>query len=352
MKKERIEYIDLAKGLCILLVVYTHVAAYYKCGTMIDWSLKMMRMPLYFFLSGVFFKQYENFWGFLRRKVDKLLVPFATFYVAFSLCFPWLVYKLWHWKILSYRMTLPLTDAVTQFYWLEKFPNTAIWFLLCLFEVNILFYLIYLIAKHIKKERCRAATIMGVSLTVGAIGMALSLTKTDLPMFFDTALTSVPFFACGYLSNKYSDVLRSGWRYDRYIPLIVLACVAGVYFLSYPIDFRSNTFLGNGWWMEYPSGLMGTLAVILTAKKLKRLPVITYWGRYSIMILLTHQVVYQSLNKLVKVLELKPALGITSSWVEMLITFVVTMAVCTILIPVMRRCLPHITAQAPVFAPR
>ena len=50
---QRIDFIDLAKGVCILLVVVGH------CGAPIDIpGYEIVRMPLYFILSGLFFKEY------------------------------------------------------------------------------------------------------------------------------------------------------------------------------------------------------------------------------------------------------------------------------------------------------
>ena len=51
--KKRIEFIDLAKGVCILLVIMMHT------DVNVDFpGLRGMRMPLYFILSGLFFKDY------------------------------------------------------------------------------------------------------------------------------------------------------------------------------------------------------------------------------------------------------------------------------------------------------
>lgn len=64
--QQRIEFIDLAKGICISLVVYQHVY-------MGDPNPKLMefqdyfRMPLYFILSGLFFKTYEGFTSFTHK---------------------------------------------------------------------------------------------------------------------------------------------------------------------------------------------------------------------------------------------------------------------------------------------
>lgn len=51
--KKRIDFIDTAKGVCIILVVLGH------SGIPIDFvGMNSMRMPLYFILSGLFFKDY------------------------------------------------------------------------------------------------------------------------------------------------------------------------------------------------------------------------------------------------------------------------------------------------------
>ncbi len=68
---QRIDFVDLVKGICIILVVMSHVGGIFDkidYHSMID----CFRLPLYFFISGIFFKSYEGFAGFLKRKVNKL----------------------------------------------------------------------------------------------------------------------------------------------------------------------------------------------------------------------------------------------------------------------------------------
>ncbi len=51
--KKRIDFIDTAKGVCIILIVLGHV------GIPISFvGMSSMRTPLYFILSGLFFKDY------------------------------------------------------------------------------------------------------------------------------------------------------------------------------------------------------------------------------------------------------------------------------------------------------
>ena len=79
--KKRVEWIDLAKGVCIILVVITHIFLVSGVSFSLDSKMTSIRMPLYFILSGLFFKQYEGFKGFLTRKTNKLLIPFLFFFL-------------------------------------------------------------------------------------------------------------------------------------------------------------------------------------------------------------------------------------------------------------------------------
>ena len=77
----RIDFVDLTKGVCIILVVMAHIGGAFD---QLDKHsmLSCFRMPLYFFISGIFFKPYEGLYGFIIRKTNKLIIPFIFFYVS------------------------------------------------------------------------------------------------------------------------------------------------------------------------------------------------------------------------------------------------------------------------------
>ena len=80
-QSRRIDFVDLTKGVCIILVVIAHVGgAFEQLDT--NSMLSCFRMPLYFFISGVFFKSYEGLFGFILRKINKLIIPFLFFYLS------------------------------------------------------------------------------------------------------------------------------------------------------------------------------------------------------------------------------------------------------------------------------
>lgn len=164
--QKRIEYIDLAKGFCIILVVIYHLTEYYSLQMPLNNFFKAFRLPLYFFLSGMFFKDYGSFLEFVKRKTNKLIIPFVFWFLLFSVGFVQIqkACGLHLWNVKDYSIVYCLTDWITR----ETFPNAPIWFLICLFEVNILFYMIYKIKDMFSKYGLYVLVVL--SLFVGLMG--------------------------------------------------------------------------------------------------------------------------------------------------------------------------------------
>ena len=77
--KQRVEFIDLTKGICILLIVLNHSFARFS-GSFLD-SFMIFRMPLYFVLSGLFFLTYGSLALFMKKKINKLIIPMCFAFV-------------------------------------------------------------------------------------------------------------------------------------------------------------------------------------------------------------------------------------------------------------------------------
>ncbi len=275
MATRRVEYIDLAKGLCISLVVLFHIR---KFETTPETALHFFRMPLYYFLSGIFFKEYSGLKEFSLKKVNKLIIPylffFLTAYAAGIVChflhfyekglleepFRWgavgdIFFKLGRGEDIGY--------------------NSPIWFLLSLFEVNILFFLLH---RWIRNWKWRLAVcfLMGCA-------MVTAWTVTERwPYYLDRSLASLPFFAVGYatkgwiLQEKELFRRRTGW-------LLCLGCFAFVYGCAlFPKEVR-DIFL-----VHYAAGFAGIALLLIFCRLLERLPLISYLGRYSLIVLGFH----------------------------------------------------------------
>jgi len=330
MVKNRIEYIDLAKGICIILVIFNHIHKTFDAPYMLADCFKMFRMPLYFFLSGLFFKKYEGLVGFIKRKINKLLIPFFFFFIT-SLLFVNII------SILSggkFKLQL-----LYSFIYPEFFPNFPIWFLLCLFELNLLFYLIYLISQKFGNYNVLVMTIL--SVFIGLVGYYLGHIKLNLYMFADSAMSALPFFYTGYITRKYSSILQPN-RIDKFN--IPISCVLFLITFSFAkhIDYSTNTFTDVSFLTVYGCGLTGVFSVIFLSKTINYLPYISYLGKYSIILLCTHFIIVTYLNVFLKKY-------MSSDWIIICTNLMITISLYSIIIPFMRRYMPHVTAQKDVF---
>lgn len=332
--KTRIEFLDLAKGFCIILVVLYHTTRFYGVEMPAADFFKAFRMPLYFFLSGVFFKTYEGFFSFAKRKVNKLLIPFIFWYVVGSVCISLLFYHAWG-IVLERAENFTFWGSMGEFFHREDFPNSPIWFLLCLFEINLVFYLVFLLAKKIPRYQTWIISI--ISLLLGLFGVLLGVYHVDLPMFLDSSLSSLPFFAVGYVTFRHTSVLMPN-KLDKYNWLIIIFLFVLVYLFAGNYSLKYNTYSPKGVLSMYPCGVMGVFAVVLLAKNLVRIPVVSWWGRYSIMILVSHRLVYQAWAPLVSLFH-------WGSWGSITANLILTFASYFVLIPFMQKFMPHVTAQ-------
>ena len=278
-QSQRIVFIDLAKGFCITLVVLYHVYGQLS-GDVIN-MMTLFRMPLYFVLSGLFFKPYNGFWSFFKKKTNKLLIPFLFCYLFFNLPMTFLI----DWKEGAGTpiMELLSEDGYTPYLSI----NGAIWFLLCLFIVNIIFYLICMISKNIIVR-------IILSFACGVTGWYLGVSNISLYVWIDSALTATPFFVMGYIMRHYGNILYNKMSaFDYAMGVLCLISLIGIYFYNKTFNEVYIKYMYNRYDVSvltiYLGGIIGTYMVLMLSKAITHVPVLSYIGRYSVVILITHQ---------------------------------------------------------------
>lgn len=81
---ERIQYIDIAKGIAMILIIAGHSV----CAGYVQNAIYSFHVPLFFFVSGYFFKK-RNFSDLVARNTKRLLVPYfvtCSLLVACNIC--------------------------------------------------------------------------------------------------------------------------------------------------------------------------------------------------------------------------------------------------------------------------
>jgi fucose 4-O-acetylase-like acetyltransferase len=290
--KQRIDYIDLTKGICILMIVVVHISDPDKpiSDAYAYTMLSSFVMPLYYLLSGMFFAKYSGLANFTLRKFNKLIVPFAFF-----LLMSYLFYCI-GWAIRGHSDMIPdeLRKSISHPEYL--YFNTPVWFFASLFEVSLMFYLVVAVCDKLKiKEWGKKAVMPILSFSIGIIGYVLGIYRINLPFWFDTSLTALPFYYTGYFLSKETNFLVPN-KLDKYIPLFLVAFALGLYFLADRKEMILNLY-HKDYFSFYISGMCGILFMILLSKLIGKLPIISYIGRYSGIILGTHWVVLWILRR-------------------------------------------------------
>ena len=324
VNSQRIEFIDLAKGVCILSVVLHHIGLdFVNIPGMLS-----MRMPLYFVLSGLFFKDYGSFGAFVKKKTNRLLIPFLFFYLlgyvvyySVNLVF----YNAQVYGVFDPMMVFSIFDRTVR-----NFFNGPIWFLLALFWSNIIFCLISL---YVKKEYLRALIV----LSIGVAGYCLGHYRIFLPLMIDVSLSALPFFYLGYLLRRSSLLYPNA--YDKYnifiaIGLYLLSAAIDHYFACPRIWFHFNVFYGNVL-LAFLISATSVGAVLFLCKTLGKLPLISYIGRYSIVFLCLHLLIYRHLFLL---------FDETLLWHKCIVALL-TILVCLGAVPLCKRYIPYFIAQ-------
>lgn len=326
----RIEFVDLVKGICIILVVMSHVGGIFDKMD-VHSMVSSFRMPLYFFISGIFFKSYEGFVGFFKRKVSKLIIPFLFFYLS-----SFLVMFLLSFVPGLFRLPVKLNELlyVFQNHELIRF-NPPLWFLIALFNCNIIFYVI-----HRFRDK-RLWLMFALTVLIGVAGFFLGKYRIELPLYFDVAMTALPFYVCGFWIRRYNFFLFPYHRFDKAIPLIALGCIAVMYFTATNIGMRTNGYPGDIF-QTYIAGFCGILFIMVVGKRLHRLPFVSYIGRYSVITLGIHAPILHFIF---------PVVGhfVHNNFLMSLCVFIIVIIICRVLTPAFLKLFPYLVAQKSFF---
>lgn len=122
------------------------------------------------------------------------------------------------WKIAPGVFQLPVSwnELLVVFHGhdLIKF-NPPIWFLLALFNCNILFYLI-----HFLREK-HLPVMFAVTILIGCAGFYLGKLQIELPLYIDVSMTALPFYVAGFWIRRYNFFLYPSHRFDKLIPVLL-----------------------------------------------------------------------------------------------------------------------------------
>lgn len=287
---KRIEYIDIARGIGILLVVLAHNDFGYisQYGHEVIYSF---HMPLFFFLSGYFIRTNITFLEFAKKRFHTLLKPFL--FTIFLIYFMNVSFEKMAFGTALRRIVKSLYGTGVYIDWVQ------LWFLPNLFVVSLYAFLFIVLVGKLNNRWLR----LGILLATLALSLpflqsfypfAISLLGNDyelfgLPFSLDLVFLSGFFFILGSQVRQ----LANESVFGNYLLLAGtgIAVFAMNYFIDSPVDF--NTRLYSSFFINTIEAMAGILFVLALSRQIELhagwlANLMKYFGRASLLILVFH----------------------------------------------------------------
>lgn len=316
-ENKRIEYIDLLKGFAILWIVWWHTCH----PAFID---PYYHVPLFFFISGIFFKPYP-FTVFIKKKIKSLLVPFIFFYLVSYIYrmgvhiwdnrtlagFPWL-------NILDVFKCMPNGDYL----WV----NVPLWFLLCLFNVTIIYYFIQKLPHWF--------TYIYILLTLVFFD---SIEQISTPFFLNDAIRWCAYYSLGNaLGSYYLRWLEKNGNAYFAILLTSIIYITIILLQLSPSHSIINSLVSNIKTITFIAFVIPLFSLLKNVQNNKVLHVLNFYGKNSLSVLGFHVPILIIFQRIVTKIW-----GGVNYWGGF-ICFVATALILYILIPITNKLFPNI----------
>jgi fucose 4-O-acetylase-like acetyltransferase len=224
-QKERNVPVDIAKGISIILVVFGHSLLRKRYPEVHD-IFSLIRMPLFYFLSGIFFKPFLSPKQFILKKTDQLLKPyFGTLLIVVLV----MVFTVRNESLGALSGVLYSTGQTLWNSWVPM------WFLTHLWTVFIAaFLVINFTGFHQLNERNKLIIITllllsgGINLnfffTVDWDNIKRGMVTTGLPFSIDLLPVTLSYFLFGHTLSSHVLLFKPNLKL-LVIFIILYACI-------------------------------------------------------------------------------------------------------------------------------
>lgn len=275
--QQRIEYIDIAKGIGILLVYIGHCSkGTPDISSLIEW-IYAFHMPLFFFISGLLFPNKKiSAITFYRNKFASLVIP----YILFSIIH-YSLFKVFHMPAGAVGILL------------RGWGTNALWFIPILLLANIAHY-------HIINGDWWQKILVLLTL------ISCLIWKAHTNNWAPYCISELPWFYFCFLSGffmketvRQTTTISHPWIYGL-VGFVIMTII--VFEVAYPYNnnYRHQDDDFICWLLKYVIGLFGTISTLLIAMSIAKTgqfkKILSWFGRNSLVILCTHQLFYNILQ--------------------------------------------------------
>lgn len=260
--RSRINYIDICKGIGIIMVIMGH----FPIPKFLRIYIYSFHMPLFFFISGYLNKNnYKK--GYIKHRFYALITPYLMFSILNTII----------WYLVSgdeNNLKLRLYETL-----IGNGGSIALWFLVCLFFTEVSFFIL--------NKTFESNYIKGfIIVLIGIIGISFSDLNIILPFKFNTVSISLGIYYLGYLAN---NLIKYKTEKNTVIGWFILSIIFS--WLQFRLNNKqidmNNYFYGNIF-VFYITSVVGIFFCFALSKKIKKNNILEYLGKNSLIILCIH----------------------------------------------------------------
>ena len=288
--KERVKYIDVAKGLLIICVVLGHIASIGKeFGSInnnyfdyIGYLLSIFYVPFYmqafFFITGYTSNFNKPFNQFLLHNTKRLLIPFISFSV---------IYAAFNKLLFSRDFWFTTMDGEKLFFLVESY-----WFLSTMFLAKLLFWGLYRLRSNLMIIFL-CLVLFWIAATICSFYQESTGSSHWHNWFhYRNALMMVIFIGLGFLLKSIPNDLVHRYGAIAYLLVFILSLVLGFYI---PCNGHSALSIINHIPLHLLCATTGSLMVLYVSKKLfsKGSFFLETFGRHSLTVYVVHYLILE-----------------------------------------------------------
>ena len=287
MNKKRLDYLDMTKGIGIILVVIGHSTL--AGESLLTW-IASFHMPLFFIVTGILLQhtQEENtkLSVIIRKKTKSIMLPYLSFSIISLLMDAGM--------LILHKGNKTMLDFIYAIIGtFTCYGISTLWFLPALFLGEIGFLYIRKRYNHVITILLGIILAFIIGITHPIFDASYSLYATMYNVVFGYILiwlyrggSAYIFITMGYYVKKYIVEKERIQVKEVALGFIFLLTGAAFAFTNGRVDLHSVIFKNNIYF--YISAFAGTMGVILISKNIKNLKPLQYAGKNSLIIMATH----------------------------------------------------------------
>lgn len=239
---------DIARGIGVILVILGHTSQ--LPSIFIEW-IYSFHMPLFFWISGYFFRGTPNIAVYVKKKAKALLRP----YILYSLVFLGINYFILRedGNLISNEIIGGLSGQGT---------DGILWFFLALFWTEILFV-------FLRKNLQKALPIAIIGCVVCATIFSGETNYQSGVMKIPSAMFAIGFYYCGYVTQRYNFI-----NWVKRVPLLVYLAFHLVLLVIFHPGLSLNTASTSNLLIAYMIAVIGICGVVKFTD--------IFWSKWSV----------------------------------------------------------------------